>query len=251
MNDQHTLPVVPDAQLPAQPSALDTLLADPDRLASFPVDVLERVHVIHKEEREYAARLAFNEAMQAVQQAITPVARKHKNEQTDSYYAKLDDVYEMLLPLLKQHGIRHSISGADSPKGEEWTRFILILVRGGWEETHTLDAPLDYTGLRGAPNKTKMHGMNSTYTQAKKQLLIGTFGVELAEDNDGNRIAGTITESQAADLLAMADEAGLDDGQMAKLYQVLGVTRMEELPESSFQLAWRELERKRRAAGRA
>ena len=55
-----------------QPSALATLLADPDRLRDFPIETVERLFVLDKEIRAELARREFSSAFNRVQQKNEP-----------------------------------------------------------------------------------------------------------------------------------------------------------------------------------
>ena len=54
-------------------------------------------------------------------------------------------------------------------------------------------------------NKTKLHGMASSYTYCERHLLCKVFGVQLSDDDDGNAAAigpaaDPITEEQGFEL---------------------------------------------------
>ena len=177
---------------------------------------------------------------------MSPVVKRAYNDQTRSKYAKAADVMEMLIPRMLSQGFSHSISSSESTKGQDWTRFVLTIRHsGGHVEEHYMDAPVDHLGPKGSPVKTKLHGMGSSYTYCERHLLCKVFGVQLVDDDDGNRIksAGVITESEAADLNSMADEVGADVSSFKDLF---GVDRLEDLPKSSLKAAIWALRQKAR-----
>ena len=204
--------------LVAQPSPLNALLADPDKLRDFPIATVERMFAMEKEIMAEAARKAFNDSFRGVQTAMTPVVRRGKIDygkgQPPSLFAKAEHVAGMLDPLLALHGFSRSVSETDCGK-DKMSRFTLTLRHGGGHvERHHLDVPVG-SGKGGSMNS--MQAMASTYTYCERHLLCKVFGVHLTDDDDGHAGGGgeeRITDRQASELQEMLDEAG---GQAAFL----------------------------------
>ena len=232
-------------------SALDQLLADPERLKEYPIETVERMFELNMKLRAEEARREFAEAFNRAQADMKPVRKRGKNSHTASFFAKAEDVTAMLDPIIAKNGFSRSLSTAESPK-EDMIRFVLILRHtGGHEERHFLDAPYDHLGMGGTkPSKTKLHGMASSYTYCERHLLLKVFGVQLVDDDDGNAAAGVgpsaerITESQACDLEALIGEVGVDIDRVLAYKKIKDV---RELRASQFKGLVRELEQKRRA----
>ena len=238
-----------DVTVQETPSALQVLLADPDRLKDYPVETVERLYALDKDIRADRAKREFAEAFNRVQKQMTPVKRMAKNTQTGSMYAKAEHVFEMLDPLILKDGFSRSFSTTDCPV-EGHIRFVLILRHNsGHEERHTLDAPPDYLGPKGAPTKTKLHGMASSYTYCERHLLCKVFGVQLVADDDGNAAGGIgpgaekITPDQALDLEALLTEV---KGNRVKFLELMGVTKIHDLAVSQHAQALRFLGAKRK-----
>ena len=172
---------------PASP--LDALLADPAKLKELPVETMERLFALQREARRDQAAEVFAEALLAVQRQIKPVAKTGHNTHTKSWYAKIEDVDKMLDPLLAEHGITASVSSRPSDKPEH-TVFILTLRKGIHSEQHELESPLDYLGPGGKANKTKMHGLGSSYTYCGRYLKANVFNIQTFKDDDGNAGGG-------------------------------------------------------------
>ena len=230
-----------------EPSALATLLADPDRLRDFPIETVERLFVLDRQIRADAARQEFAEAFNAVQSAMTPVRKLATNSHTHSTYARLEDVGRMLDPLILAHGFSRSLSTTDSPTSG--LRFVLVLRHvGGHEERHHLDAPVDDIGIQGKATKTALHGMASSYTYCERHLLLKVFGVQTVSDDDGNAAAGVgpgserISDDEAADLEALIDEVNAD---RRRLYDICGIGAVGDLKKSQLKSTLALLEAKR------
>ena len=106
-------------KLPAQ-SALETLLADPERLKDYPIETVERMFALQKDFEDRRARADFNQAFLAVQGELQPVANKGWNPHTKSHYARAEEVFAMLNPILVKHGLSRSFSVTDSPIPEHF-----------------------------------------------------------------------------------------------------------------------------------
>ena len=231
-----------------KPSLIEVLLADPARVKDYPIEVVKEMYALARLEQAHEARCEFSQAFNRVQKAMKPVRKLAKNSQTGSMYARAEDVTEMLDPLIIGEGFSRSFSTTDCPV-EGHIRFVLILRHNsGHEERHNFDAPPDHLGPKGAPTKTKLHGMASSYTYCERHLLCKVFGVQLIADDDGNAGGGIgpgaekITIDQVRDLEALRAETR-SNGK--KLLAYMGVERLEDIPKSGYSKAVRALEERR------
>lgn len=104
-------------------------------------------------------------------------------------------------------------------------------------------APVDTSGSKNA-----IQAIGSTVTYLQRYTLLSGCGLAAASTDDDGRGAAppaTITEEQAADLRAMAEEVDADIGQFCAW---LRVERLSDLPASQFRKAIAGLEAKRRKA---
>ena len=232
------------------PTALDTLLSDPERLKEFPIETLERLMALAKEQRAEQARLAYFGAFNAVQEAMTPIRRRAINDATNSPYAKLETVTKMLDPLIVGWGFSRSLTTEPSTIAEH-IRFVIVIRHvEGHEERYGIDAPNDYAGPKGTPVKTKLHGMGSSFTYCERVLLCKAFGVQVVADDDGNAGGGVgpgaecITEDQADDLQSALEAAG---GSLDRFLTLFGVATLGDLPASSLKTAHNFIGMKRTA----
>ena len=203
-----------------QPSPLAQLLADPDRLKEFPIETVERLFAMDRQMRQDGARSEFAHAMHALQGDLTPVRKLGRNDSTNSWYARLEDVERMLDPLIHKHGFSTSLSSQPGAPADH-TRFVLMVRHiGGHSEEHTWDAPIDDKGIKGTPNKTRLHGGASAMNYAARYLKTNVFGVQTYRDDDGNA-GGTgegakpITQEQNQQLANLAAEGGADPERLA------------------------------------
>ena len=223
-----------------QPSPLAQLLADPDRLKEFPIETVERLFALDREMRQDGARTGFSHAMHALQGDLTPVRKAAKNDQTGSWYARLEDVEAMLDPVIHKHGFSTSLSSQPGAPADH-TRFVLMVRHvGGHAEEHTWDAPIDDKGIKGNPNKTRLHGGGSSMAYAARYLKTNVFSVSTYRDDDGNAAnAGPgsepITQEQFQELNDLADQSGVDKVRFAAwLKSSFGIDALAKLPARHF-----------------
>jgi len=114
-------------------------------------------------------------------------------------------------------------------------------------------APADTTGPSGTKNKTEVQGSQSTVAYISRRMLCSIFSVTIVEDDkDGNAQVQTITDKQAADLRALAEETK-KSGETAKAVlenfcAYYKIDKIENLPVSLYQSAVAEFNRKRAKA---
>ena len=236
------------ALAPTNPGeALAAILSDAERLKGIDVDKLERLFDLGRSMAADAARREFAEAFTRVQCLMAPVHKAAKGHH-GSPYAMLEKVQEMLHPLMQGEGFSYSTSMADCPI-KDHERIVLTLrhVGGHWE-THFYDAPIDVTGPKGEPTKTRLHGSRSTWSYCERTLLTKVWGVVETMDDDGAAGARVgpgskrITTDQLTDLEALISEVGADRGRFMFW---LGVKDLSDLPAGKLRAAVDALELKR------
>ena len=234
-------------------NALAMVLSDPARLNTIPIETVERLFKLDKEMRDEDARKAFFTAMNAVQAELGPVSvyKRGFNQQNQSRFGRLEDIKRKLDPIITKHGFSTSTSTVD-PILENTMR-IRLMVRhvGGHYEYHYMDGEIDDTGMRGNKMKTRLQGGGSTFTYCENKLTVKVFSVTLTDDpddDDGNRASEpeeTITEEQALNLQALAEEVGAD---FPRFLSYLKVSDLSDLPASKYRSAAFALEQKRQKA---
>ena len=219
------------------------ILSDVEKLKEIPIETVEKLYELSVRSQEDRAKQSFFRAFAAVQREMTPVLKSAKNKSTNSLYARADDVKRMLDPILQRHGFSYSCSSESLPDPDS-TRFLLIVRHeDGYSETHSLDAPIDYKGMKGSPTKTKLQGLASSYTYCERHLLCKVFGVQLTEDTDGNEVqnAERVEDEEVLKIEAMINDSGTD---MEKFKRYFKIKELSELTRSQYPTAIRMLEQK-------
>lgn len=225
-------------------SPIAAFLANPEQLAQLDEKKIRELWEINKEMQDRDARLAFESAFHALQTEMEPVRKGAWNDHTKSPYAKAEAVDSMINPLLEKHGFTASAWMEESPLGsEDDTLTILRLTHAsGHSERYTLPAAIDYKGLKGSANKTRMQGVGAAQTFAVRHLKCNVFNIQLFEDTDGNAPVQTITPQQARSIEQMIEETG---ARRQAFLDVYGVAQVKDLPAINYTAAVRGLEARR------
>lgn len=192
------------------------------------------------------AEMAYASALQRVQAKVPPVYRDAMNEQTRSRYARLEKLHGILRPIYTAEGFSMSFDVQPDPRTPGW--YIVtadVLHAAGHSRQYHMPVPVDDTGIKGSRNKTALHGMGSSVSYARRYLESTIFGVVFTDEDDDGQQGGVehITEDQAADLLALADEVGAD---VPRFLLYIKADSFETIRARDYQLALRALEAKRR-----
>ena len=83
------------------------------------------------------------------------VIKTHENNQTNSNYAKLEDINQQIDPTLAEFGFGTS-SKVTAQTDKDVTMLLEVRHRGGHTETMSLTMPIDDAGAKGNVNKTKI-----------------------------------------------------------------------------------------------
>ena len=151
---------------------------------SVSVEKMERLFALQERWEKRESEKAFHASMIAARAEMPEVSKDSKGE--NSRYAKLEKIDRLIYPIYTKHAFSLQWSEAECSK-PGWTRLkCVVLHRGGHREEHFLTGPMDDKGPKGAPNKTGIQGMGSTWSYLQRRLLAMIFNIRIVgEDNDG------------------------------------------------------------------
>ena len=150
------------------------------------IEKMERLFKMHQEMVKTQAEAAFNAALARAQKRIEPVVRNKKNTHTNSTYADLAAVIEIITPIYTDEGLSLSFNTVAMSEPKGWVKTIGILSHeGGHTRPYELALPPDDVGPQGKANKTGVQAAVSTLSYAKRVLACAIFNVATI-DNDGN-----------------------------------------------------------------
>lgn len=230
----------------SETAAVMSLIERAARDPSFDLDKLDRLMAMREKIAREAAERAFNSAMKAAQAEMRPVSTDAENPQTRSRYATYAKLDKALRPIYTKHGFALSFDEADSPKPEHIRVLCYVTHEAGFSRTYRKDMPADGKGAKGGDVMTKTHATGAAASYGSRYLLKGIFNVAVGEDDDdGNAAEGleTISQIQAAELVALCDEVGADKRAFCEYFKIGGIAMM---PVKDFNRAKTALNSKRR-----
>lgn len=206
------------------------------------LDKLERLMDLQAKWEANEARKAFVTAMAAFKSNPPTITKdKHvKYGQTEYDHATLDHVSSAIGEALSRHGLSHRWDVQQSD-GLIKVSCIITHVLGHSEST-TMQSGADSSG-----GKNSIQAIGSAVTYLQRYSLLAAVGLAAGEQDDDAIDAQVeyITASQAADLLALAEEVKAD---LPKFLAFMGVDSMEGIAVPDYQRALAALEKKRKAA---
>lgn len=229
----------------------DPFIAMVERLATnekVDPDKLEKLVTIQMRIMDRNAEAEFNAALSRVQAKIDSVVADSYNPQTNSRYAKLRAIHETIKPIYTAEGFSTSFTQAD-PKIEGNIRVegVLRHAAGHSVPGYAAEVELDDKGIKGAANKTKVHGTGSSLTYARRYCECMMFDIAIDDDTDGNvpnnqpPPAKMISHKQANQLIDMMLATDTNEEAFAKHMKVPSI---EEMPEHKFAAAMKKLKEK-------
>lgn len=225
-------PIAPVLQM------IERLVVNPDA----DIDKLERMVAMQERMLNRDAEIAFNEAMRAAQSEMPSIRAISDNNQTNSKYAKLDNINRAIVPVYTNHGFSMSYDTAPSEL-DGCVKVIAILSHSqGHTRKYHYDLPMDKAGIAGKVNKTDIHARASSITYGQRYLTTLIWNLAIGNDVDGNQTQEAITEDQRQTLIALADEVKAD---MTKFLAYFKLSSLDEMPASWYDRAVKALEAKR------
>jgi len=174
-------------ETPPQPA--DPMLQLIDKLASNPeVDIAKMQAIVEMRNQEIARQSAKAFAADYVlMKAELPLVIKDKNNaQTKSKYAALENINMQIDPVLQKYGFATS-TPIKAQTETHVTVQAILRHREGHFETTEITLPIDDKGMAGSVNKTRVHGISSSITYAKRVAVCALLNISTGDDNDGNK----------------------------------------------------------------
>lgn len=220
------------------------------------VEALERIVALQERIMERDAKAAFLRAMTKAKgefpRIVKNVPGQHgvttKGTRRTGLYAPLDTITAAIDPVCADNGLSYTFDRA-TIEGEP---FVLCIVRhvDGHEQSAKFPAFVDEG--RG---RSKIQGIASGETYAKRYALIAAFGLTMCDPDDDAQRAGSqppsdeppITAEQAANIEALLDELGdTNNAERIKALKWAGAPNVESIPAGAYTQVVKALEAKRK-----
>lgn len=199
------------------------------------LEMVEKLMSLQERWETGQARKAFDRAIAAAKAKITPIQRNAKGH-NDKRYADFAAIAKVVDPILSEHGLSYRFRTA---QGERISVTCILSHEDGHSEETTLSGPADASGSKNA-----IQAIGSTLTYLQRYSLVQMLGLAASNDDDGKAAAdgGVISEDQAAELIALADEVGADKRAFCEYFKIDGIAMM---PSKDFDRAKIALNKKR------
>jgi hypothetical protein len=146
-----------------------------------PIDVMERLAVMLEREREYQARVSFDDALNRCQKAVGRVAPNVHRKDTNSWWADYAQLDKHLRPVYTNEGL--SISYSEVPPIHPGkVRICAIVSRGGVSREFFHEITPSTTGPRGNVMATATDADAIAASRAKRYILVDIFNIAQAID---------------------------------------------------------------------
>ncbi len=224
----------PAENMPADFGAsLMEVIAKAARDPSVDIDKMERLIAMKERIEAREAELAFNQALNAAQAEMRPIAANASNPQTKSRYATFDKLDRVLRPIYTLHGFSLSFDEGESPKPEHVRVLCYVSHVAGHTRTYHRDMPADGKGAKGGDVMTKTHAAGAAGSYGARYLLKGIFNVAVGEDDDD----GNLSERRPAPKFASRADVtkmiqlceAIGDGQSQLICEAYKVSALPEL----------------------
>lgn len=192
------------------------------------------------------AEKAFDAAMIDAQDDVQGLAWDKFNDTNKSHHVSYPKIDKMLRPIRKKHGFTMSWDTEPGPTVDIAILCCDVSHKGGHRRRYRTPMPIDGQGPKGGGVMTKPQAVNSGTSYGMRNLAKMIWNIPMLvdkEDTDGNAPYEKITEKQAADLRALAEETNSDLKKFCNYYRI---ESLEQLPASAYKSAVAAFEKKRR-----
>lgn len=238
------------SEVPKEPTG-SGLVQMIERLAVNPdVDVnkLEKLLDIQIAILAKQAQQEFYAAKTLVQKEMPAIPKDAKNEQTGSWYSRLETVIRYSTPVITKHGFSLSFSEGETTKPNHIRVVCKVSHSAGHCEEEFIDIPLDDKGAKGTVNKTATHAVVSSFSYGQRRLQCAIFNLPTGDDNDGNNDPALelVSEGQIAEIEKLLKDTKSDRKQFESWVQKnLKAQNIESLNQNGYEAAIRTLKNKK------
>jgi len=205
-------------------TALISVIERAARDPNIDIDKMERLLAMQMQIFARAAEADFNVAMSACQAEMPIIKATFKNDQTNSFYAALEEIDRIARPIYTRHGFALSFGTTDCPLEGFFRQTCKLSHRAGHSEMRQADLPTDMVGIKGNPNKTGIQGFGSTMTYGQRYITKLAFNIVVGDDTDGN--GPTLSKEQIAEIEQKLKESGTNREQFFEWWRIKSLDRM-------------------------
>jgi hypothetical protein len=227
------------ARQEAAPADGDAMMAMIERVVASPdanMENVQKLFDLYERDQANKAKQAYTTALAEMQPEMPVIDERGKGHGSIKY-ALWEDINEAIKPVLSGHGFALSFRVGEGTETVLVTA-VLSHAQGHSEET-TITLPFDHSGSKNA-----VQAVGSSVSYGKRYTALALLNISVGgEDDDGQRGgANPISQTQADELIALADEVGADKPAFCKY---MGVKSVADIPSGKYDRAKQALEAKR------
>lgn len=185
-----------------QTNSIMNIIAEAAKDPAYDVSKLEKLIALKNDMDNRYAKLAFMRDYAPMKAELPKIAKNKINSHTNSRYADLSQVNEIVDPILGKYGFATSQKVVGQTV-DTITILAELMHREGHTDSMNITFPIDNKGSGGNVNKTVIQGMASTISYLKRVAKCTILDIAAGDDRDGNaapKEAETITTEQAVDI---------------------------------------------------
>lgn len=211
----------------------DASIVERAAFAGMPVEMIEQLRLMARDERAEDARREFEADFAEMQPNLPAVAKLGEGHQS-ARYAKLEDIQAAARGVLAEHGFSVRFKVEDHEGALAVT--CILSHRNGHSDRDTIRLPLDASGSKNA-----VQARGSTVAYGKRYTLCNILGIQTGgEDNDGKTPPAsgeTLSADQLAKVRADMKALGQDSDDAILTWagsRGFGATELENVPAEAF-----------------
>lgn len=192
-------------------------------------------------------------AINKVQAALAKegISKDRRNQQQGYSFRGIDDVYNVLSPLLAEHGLcilpRMLSRTCEERQTRNSTTMFYVTVEAEFDFVSSVDGSKHTVKTYGEAMDSGDKATNKAMSAAYKYAAFQAFAIPTEGDNDADAqthevAAEKISEMQILEIESLAEEVNAD---ITKFCEWLKVKSLAELPKSAYKSAIAALEKKR------
>jgi hypothetical protein len=196
------------------------------------------------EDRE--AEKQFDAAMIEAQTDVQALKWDKVNAEKNSRNVSYPKIDKMLRPVREKYGFGMSWDTEPGSTPDMATLCCDVSHKGGHRRRYRTPMPIDGQGPKGGGVMTKPQAVNSGTSYGMRNLAKMIWNIPMLvdkDDTDGNAPYKAISETQVADLRALAEEVKADIPKFCQYYKI---DKLENLPASLYAGAVKAFEKKRK-----
>ena len=187
------------------------------------IDVIERLAKLRTEERDYQARVAFDDALNLCQKQIGRIAPNQQRKDTNSWWADYAQLDRTIRPIYTDAGFSIAFSEVE-PLSAGKVRVKAQLSRAGISKDYYSQITPSTTGPKGNAMATATDADAIALARAKRYLVLDIFNISIGIDKEEKRavptgeLIGEMADETLQEWLDAMNQAD-DEVTLRKLYE--------------------------------